>query len=64
MDIIKAMTHRSAQCLRIDARTGTVKKGMEADLVVLEQNPLSDITALKKIVMVVNDGKVVINRLQ
>jgi len=64
MDIIKAMTHLSAQCLRIDARTGTVKKDMEADLVVLEQNPLSDITALKKIVMVVNDGKVVINRLQ
>jgi len=64
MDIIKAMTHRSAQCLRIDARTGTVKKGSEADLVVLEQNPLRDITALKKIVMVVNDGKVVINRLQ
>lgn len=64
MEIIKAMTSRSALCLNIDSHTGVIKKGLDADLVVLNQNPLENIAALKDIRMVINDGKIVINRIK
>lgn len=63
MNIIKAMTYGSAMCLKIHDRTGAVKKEMEADLIVLEKNPLEDIAALKNILLVINNGRLVVNRL-
>ncbi len=64
MEIIKAMTLKSAQCLKIDDYTGSVKIGLDADIVILGGNPLKNIAALQDIQMVINDGKIVINRLQ
>jgi imidazolonepropionase-like amidohydrolase len=37
---------------------------MEADLVILKQSPLKDLSALHDIVMVVNDGQIVVNKMQ
>jgi imidazolonepropionase-like amidohydrolase len=42
---------------------GTIKAGMEADLIVIDRNPLSDITALQDVLLVINNGKVAMNRL-
>jgi imidazolonepropionase-like amidohydrolase len=64
MEIIKAMTSRSARCLNIDGHTGAIKEGLDADIVVLGQNPLDNIAALGDIKMIINNGKVVINKLQ
>ena len=64
MDAIKAMTYTSAQCLGVHDRTGSVKKGMEADLVILKRSPLKDLNALHDIVMVVNDGQIVVNKIR
>ena len=58
------MTSRSARCLNIDSHTGSVKKGLDADIVVIGQNPLENLAALQDIRMIMNNGKIVINKLQ
>jgi imidazolonepropionase-like amidohydrolase len=63
MDAIKSATSTSAQCLGVDKRTGSIRPGLEADLVVIDRNPLSDITALQDVLVVINNGQVAVNRL-
>lgn len=63
MDAIKAATSVSAACLGIDNRVGAVKKALEADLVVVDRNPLVDITAIQDVLVVINNGHVVVNRI-
>jgi imidazolonepropionase-like amidohydrolase len=63
MDAIKAATSVSAECMGIEKRTGSVMPGLEADLVVVERNPLSDVRNLQDILLVINNGKVAVNRL-
>ncbi len=63
MEAIKAATAHAAECLGIANRTGSVKPGLEADLIVIERDPLSDINSLQDVLMVINNGKVVVNRL-
>jgi len=63
MEAIKAATSVSAECLGINQRTGSVKPGLEADLIAVERDPLSEITAIQDVILVINNGKVVINRL-
>ncbi|HEY0679004.1 MAG TPA: amidohydrolase family protein [Chitinophagaceae bacterium] len=63
MKILQIITSGSAKCLGIDNRTGTIRKGMEADLIVLGANPLESLEALKDIRLIVNNGKLVANKL-
>jgi imidazolonepropionase-like amidohydrolase len=63
MDAIKAATSVSAECMGIERRTGSIKPGFEADLVAVERDPLTDIKNLQDIILVVNNGRVVVNRL-
>lgn len=58
MDAIKSATSVAATCLGLDAVTGAVRPGLEADLVVLERNPVLDIGALHDVALVVNDGAI------
>ena len=62
MDAIKSITSRAATLLGIDRRTGAIRKALEADIVIVGGDPLSSIEALKDIRMIVNDGKVVLNK--
>jgi len=63
MEAIKAGTSVSAECLGVGKRIGTIKPGMVADFVAVDANPLADIAALQDLVLVVHDGKVIVNRL-
>ena len=63
MEAIKAITSQAAKLLEIDKRTGGIRKGLEADIVIIGDNPLSSIEALKDIRIIVNDGQVVFNKL-
>jgi imidazolonepropionase-like amidohydrolase len=63
MEAIQAATSRCAEALGISKRTGSIRPGMEADLVVLNGNPLEDIKAVTNVVLVVNDGRIAANRL-
>lgn len=57
MDIIKASTSLNAQALGIDRVVGTVTPGMDADLIVVDEDPLNDIKALRKMTMVMRVGE-------
>lgn len=63
IDAIRAATSVAAQCLGIDKRVGTLTVGMEADLVVVERNPLDDVRALQDVVIVIADGRVALKRI-
>ena len=43
---------------------GTLEKGKIADLIIVDGNPLKDISVLQKVKLVVKDGVVVVDHLQ
>src|SRR5499426_1226431 len=47
MQALQAATSRAAECLGLEAEIGTIEKGKWADLVVVEGDPLRDITVLQ-----------------
>src|SRR6185436_12229832 len=57
MDAIRAATYWPAQLLK-QPDLGTIAAGKLADLIVVDGDPLTDMTALRHIVHVVRDGKV------
>jgi imidazolonepropionase-like amidohydrolase len=63
MEAIMAGTSVAARCLNIDSRTGSVRPGLEADLLVVDGNPLTDITVLGTPVLVINDGQIAIRKI-
>lgn len=44
----------------MDDQIGTVEAGKAADLIVVEQNPLEDISALRTMAMVMREGRVIV----
>ncbi|HJZ67266.1 MAG TPA: amidohydrolase family protein [Blastocatellia bacterium] len=63
MEAIKSATSVAAACLGVDKRTGSIKPGMEADLIAVDRDPLADISAIQDVILVINNGKVVVNRI-
>jgi imidazolonepropionase-like amidohydrolase len=63
MDAIKAGTSVSAEELGVDKRTGSIRAGYEADFVIVGRNPLEDIRHIADVLMVVNNGRVALNRM-
>ncbi len=63
MEAIQAATRVAAELAGIEDRTGSIQLGLEADLIVVDQNPLENILSLQDVLMVVNNGKVVLDRL-
>ena len=63
MDAIKAATSVAATCIGVDKRTGSIKPGMEADLIAIERDPTADISGIQDVIVVINNGKIAINRL-
>lgn len=58
MDAIVATTSLNASALGMADTIGSIAPGMEADLVVVDGDPLKDITALRRVVFVMKAGKV------
>jgi len=63
MEAIKAATSVSAECLEVEKRIGTIKPGKVADFIAVDGDPLANVAALRDLVLVIHDGRVVINRL-
>ncbi len=48
----------------LESGTGSIRPGMEADLIVLDHSPLDDINSVRDVLLVVNDGKIAVNHLK
>lgn len=57
--VLRAATSQAAACLGVGNRTGSIRAGMEADLVVVGGDPIKDLSVLKRPEMVINDGTLV-----
>lgn len=62
VEAIRAATLDGARVLGINARTGAIRPGLEADLLVVERDPLRDGSALFEPLLVVSDGLVLFER--
>ena len=63
VESLASATSGAAELLRIGSRTGRVAAGLEADLIVLDGNPLDDPAWLQDVLIVITNGRVVLNRL-
>jgi imidazolonepropionase-like amidohydrolase/ABC-type multidrug transport system permease subunit len=57
---LQAATYNAAKLLRADSRIGTIEKGKEATLLIVDGNPLQDVRALSSISFVFLKGERVI----
>ncbi|HZG17347.1 MAG TPA: amidohydrolase family protein [Candidatus Bathyarchaeia archaeon] len=57
LEALQAATVIPVKFLGVDAQAGSIEEGKWADLVLLDQNPLEDITHTRSISAVVTDGK-------
>lgn len=62
LEALQAATTTAAELFGIEDRVGRVEAGLEADLIVLEHNPLDGIGTVQDVLMVVSDGEIVVQR--
>ncbi len=62
LEALQSATTRAAELFGIAERTGRIAPGFEADLIVLERNPLENIMAAQDVLMVINNGRVAVRR--
>jgi imidazolonepropionase-like amidohydrolase len=58
-DILRAMTVTAAHALGVEEQRGRIGNQMAADIIATAGNPLDDIQALKRVVFVMKDGRIV-----
>ena len=61
MAILQAMTANAARLMKIQEQRGSLKAGLQADIIALSQNPLEDIDYIRSVHFVMKNGKVVRN---
>ena len=62
LEAIHSATAVNAEMLRVSEKTGTLQAGKEADLIVLDADPTSDISNTQKIAMIFHQGREVMAR--
>ncbi|MGE0041667.1 MAG: amidohydrolase family protein [Vicinamibacterales bacterium] len=63
LQALQSATTTAAELLRLDGRTGAIEPGLEADLIVIEANPLEDVVALQDPLLIMSNGRLALNRL-
>ena len=58
MDAIISATSMAAKSLRLDKTIGTLAAGYDADIVALDGDPLTDISAVTRVAFVMRAGKI------
>lgn len=62
-DAIRSCTSLAAELLMVEDHTGKIAEGYDADLIIVERNPLDDIRSLQDAVVIISNGHIVKNRL-
>jgi imidazolonepropionase-like amidohydrolase len=52
------MTSLAAKSLRLDKEIGTLAPGMTADIIAMDGNPLTDPTAVRRVLFVMKSGTI------
>lgn len=63
LEAIQAATLTAAELLGLEARTGAVEPGLDADLLVVEDNPLDHPVALQDPLLILSNGRVAVDRI-
>ena len=63
VEALRSATTVAADLLGLGGKTGAIQTGFEADLIVVERNPLQDARALADVLVVISNGRVALNRL-
>jgi imidazolonepropionase-like amidohydrolase len=58
MEAIVSATSLGATAMGLDSHVGAVAPGMQADLIAVDGDPIRDITALRRVVFVMKEGRV------
>lgn len=58
-DAVVSATSRAAKAIGLGDRIGTIRAGFDADLIAVDGDPTTDITALSRVVFVMRGGKIV-----
>lgn len=58
VDALRAASINVAKVIGNDKKSGTIEKGKVADMIILEKNPLMDITNTKSIKFIIRNGEV------
>ena len=61
LEILKAATIENARFFRVEDRLGSIEPGKQADLILVEGNPLEDIGAMRNVKKVMLNGNWIIN---
>ena len=57
LEVIKIATRNGAQALGIEEDVDTIEPGKQADMIILSDNPVDEISNTKKIEAVTNNGQ-------
>lgn len=63
LQALQAATITNAEMLRLDQQVGAIEAGFEADVLVVEGNPLDNIRALLDPLLVISNGRIALDRL-
>jgi imidazolonepropionase-like amidohydrolase len=58
VDTLRSATAVAARVLHLEHRIGSVRAGLAADLVAVEGDPSRDISALRRVKLVMKDGRI------
>jgi len=63
LEAIQSGTVRAAELFGLEKETGALEPGLEADLIVIEKNPLEDIRVIQDVILVISNGRIALKRL-
>jgi imidazolonepropionase-like amidohydrolase len=63
LEALVSATSGAAELIGVGNRTGRVAEGYEADLIVVEHDPLTHLETLQDVLIVLTNGRVAMNRL-
>ncbi|MFZ6024369.1 MAG: amidohydrolase family protein [Bacteroidota bacterium] len=58
INVLKSATSVNANVFAVGNKTGRLQKGLLADIIAVEGNPIDNISVMRKIVMVMKEGKI------
>lgn len=64
LEALQSATVTAAELFRIEKKTGAIEPGLEADLIVVEDNPLEVVRTLQDVLLVMSNGRIAVDRLR